>query len=198
MTEPHEEAWRFEGEMGNTLRSRAHELCKSVVRYLATKFYKTPKLKGYFEDIAQEAYMETVRSWEAGRLDPDRDPLGYMCVVARNLALKVLKVPEDPMEDERLHIYREGETWPEEEDDEIEEVLHDAISRMKRTQRRVVIGRQLRGDADSVIASAIGVSVEQVHVQRHLGVKELKTMDIVRNRIRDVSMPDQPRGEGDR
>ncbi|MFD7133295.1 RNA polymerase sigma factor [Streptomyces sp. NPDC059894] len=119
------------------------------------------------EDIAHEAW---VRVWRDRRFDPGREPLPYVWTIARNLATDLLRrrgreVPLEVLGDAAAED-DERTLWREE--------IDPAIATVRSTQGRRVLMMQRDGREDDEIASHLGVSKNQVRVQRHRALRTVR------------------------
>ncbi|MEH0658532.1 sigma-70 family RNA polymerase sigma factor [Streptomyces stelliscabiei] len=119
-------------------------------------------------DIAHEAWIRALRD---ERFDPNREPLPYIWTIARNLAKDLLRrrgreVPLEVLgdaatpEDDTLLLWREE--------------IDPAIATVRSAQGRQVLMMQRDGREDDEIASHLGVSKNQVSVQRHRALREVR------------------------
>ncbi|MCX4739516.1 RNA polymerase sigma factor [Streptomyces antibioticus] len=120
------------------------------------------------EDIAHEAW---VRAWRDERFDAGRDPLPYVWTIARNLATDLLRrrgreVPLEVLGDVVAAEDDDMTVWCEE--------IDPAIAAVRSPQGRQVLMMQRGGREDDEIASHLGVSKNQVSVQRHRALREVR------------------------
>ncbi|MEW1799213.1 RNA polymerase sigma factor [Streptomyces virginiae] len=143
---------------------------------------KFPWLTHAAEDIAAEALLRTYQAWLRKGEIPS--PTAYLAVVAKNLAVDTLrKTTEAPTEDWALAKIIEHAGASQRIDLSTESEAMDAVltslASMPMGRRRQVLQLQLQGQADDEIAAALSISPNQVRVQRHKAVAEL------RNKLRD-------------
>ncbi|MFF0591999.1 RNA polymerase sigma factor [Streptomyces antibioticus] len=149
---------------------REQVLCEAYEKsnFLIITRLRRAGLMDQAEDIAHEAW---VRVWRDERFDSGRDPLPYVWTIARNLATDLLRRRgrEVPLEVLGDVVAAEGDdmtVWCEE--------IDPAIAAVRSPQGRQVLMMQRGGREDDEIASHLGVSKNQVSVQRHRALREVR------------------------
>ncbi|MGW6393350.1 RNA polymerase sigma factor [Streptomyces sp. NPDC055103] len=175
------------------------ELVPKLIGYVHSRF---PGL-GHFgaEDVVADVMITAYNHWD--RLEHLENPTAYLFKSAAHRAIDMHR---------RLHRSRTTEDGAiatltpgvvpahmdravDDSDDEAAEVLRDEIRRMRPSRKREVVLLQASGLSDSDIAEALGITTNQVYVQRHHAVSELRKRlrQHIRNRpARTLSTPDAP------
>ncbi|MFB6482950.1 RNA polymerase sigma factor [Streptomyces virginiae] len=129
------------------------------------------------EDIAAEAILRTYQAWLRKGEIPS--PRAYLAVVAKNLVYDTLRTTaEAPTEEWTLAQLVDNAARSQHSDrpadSEVMDALLSSLARMPMGRRRQVVQLQLQGLSDAEIAAVLGISPNQVRVQRHKAVTELR------------------------
>ncbi|MFD9724628.1 RNA polymerase sigma factor [Streptomyces sp. NPDC059072] len=152
------------------------------------------------EDVAQEAFLKVSKSLQLRGLDPGEKLLAYLLKAAENLAKSGLRRERViAVDDELLDVLREQNTaWPENTHDRRAELVEDAIEAMNEGRQRQVAELMMRGLESKEIAEELGISPDQVRVQRYRAVRELRQRlqdDIPARRPRETQQGEEGSGE---
>ncbi|MFB6560834.1 RNA polymerase sigma factor [Streptomyces sp. NPDC056400] len=152
------------------------------------------------EDVAQEAFINVSESLRLRGLDLGEKLLAYLLKAAENLAKDGLRRERViPVDDELLDVLREQNTaWPEDTHDRRAELVEDAIEAMNEGRQRQVAELMMRGLESKEIAEELGISPDQVRVQRFRAVRELRQRlqdDVPARRPRETQQGEEGSGE---
>ncbi|MER6999334.1 sigma-70 family RNA polymerase sigma factor [Streptomyces sp. NPDC000410] len=168
------DALRLEGGVGQRLLDIYPAYLDQAPRILRMRFPGMSLMQ--CQDVAQEAFLRTARKCLERHIGPGPNLMGYLLVAARNLAVDRLR--EDRVQLvgievlDRLKAQRAARLA--EDRHVLRDVVIAAIEEMDDTQRRRVVDLQSRGRTDAEIADELGISLEQLRVQRHRAIVELK------------------------
>ncbi|MFC8920056.1 RNA polymerase sigma factor [Streptomyces sp. NPDC047821] len=128
------------------------------------------------QDVAQEAFLRVARACLAGRAAPGENLMAYLLGAAYKLAVSTFRRERAVLvADTVLARLQERQSPPPAVD---LRVLHDlvvpAIEGMAPGSRKRIVELQARGLEDREIAAALGISLENLRVQRHHAVVELR------------------------
>jgi RNA polymerase sigma-70 factor (sigma-E family) len=115
-------------------------------------------------DVAQEALARAFARWRRVA----RYPEPWVSRVATNLALGALRKRRAPQRPEHDHARDHADAMVE------RHVLADALERLPRRQREVVVLRFLADRSEADVAAALGCSVGTVKSHAHRGLGALK------------------------
>ncbi|MFJ3630820.1 RNA polymerase sigma factor [Streptomyces sp. NPDC090112] len=125
------------------------------------------------EEVTAEAIVRVYERWI--RIDGMANPDAYLMTVARNLLIDNLRHQRrvSTVDDLALAQIPAQPANPTAESELLGTVIA-SIEGMRMGQRREVVQLQSRGLADAEIAAVLGISMNQVHVQRHRAISELR------------------------
>ncbi|MFE3289066.1 RNA polymerase sigma factor, partial [Streptomyces sp. NPDC059233] len=151
------------------------------------------------EDVAPDAFLKVSKSLQLRGLDPGEKLLAYLLKAAENLAKSGLRRERViAVDDELLDVLREQNTaWPENTHDRRAELVEDAIEAMNEGRQRQVAELMMRGLESKEIAEELGISPDQVRVQRYRAVRELRQRlqdDIPARRPRETQQGEEGSG----
>ncbi|WP_159046570.1 RNA polymerase sigma factor [Streptomyces sp. XY413] len=158
------------------------DLYPQITHHLRRKFPAINRASA--EDIAAEVFLRAYRDWDhIGEL---RNPAGYLFKAAQNRALDIhRRLQREPLLDDGLLDELATRSNPLERaaqpaypgsdsSDPAKEVARQAVGAMRPSRRRQVALLQQQGLTDIEIATVLGISRNQVQVQRHHAVRELR------------------------
>lgn len=128
------------------------------------------------QDVAQEAFLRVARACLAGRAAPGQDLMGYLLRAAYNLTVSTFRRERVVVAaDTVLARLQERQSPPPAADLRVlHELVVPAIEGMAPGSRKRIVELQARGLEDREIAETLGISLENLRVQRHNAVVELR------------------------
>ncbi|MFF5447565.1 RNA polymerase sigma factor [Streptomyces sp. NPDC012888] len=130
------------------------------------------------EDVAAEALQYAYRNWE--RIGQLENLTGYVTRTAHHKAIDMLRsLRRVTLADEATLVALIDETARDQvseqmRDSEVWGIVREAVAGLKRGSLRHVVSLQAAGASDAVIAEALGITTNQLHVQRSRAIKELR------------------------
>ncbi|MER6314358.1 sigma-70 family RNA polymerase sigma factor [Streptomyces sp. NPDC001581] len=180
---------RLEGDVGQQLLGIYPDYMDEATQFLR-RFAGMPLAER--EDIAQQAFLNAAESLLRRGVDPGDRLMGYLLKAAQRLALSGYRsnrtVPVDS--DVLDHLWEQQSQVMDDPWDRRRELVDAAIAAMdESTQRRRVVYLTRLGFSPKEIADELGISRNQVAVQRRRAVLELQ------KRLQGKTRPGQPREE---
>ncbi|MFB6628147.1 RNA polymerase sigma factor [Streptomyces sp. NPDC056374] len=154
------------------------DLLPRLTRHLQGRF----PLLGHAEaeDVAADVLFKAYTDWD--RLETLQNPTAYVFRSAQRRAIDAYRNRQRARlaeEDVAAALIREAaqshhDHPSDSTDGETADMVREAIQAMRPTKRREVVHLQSDGWSDTDIATALGISRNQLHVQRHHAVNELR------------------------
>lgn len=169
---PSGDTLRLQGSVGQSLLDIYPAFIKQAPYTLRRRFGMS-LMQG--QDTAQEAFLMTARACLAGQATPS-NLKGYLFAAAYNLAVSALRrVPEVSVGGVELDQLRERQPPRTGQDLRVlHELVVPAIEDMAPGTRKRIVELQAGGLEDQEIAEALGISLNNLRVQRHKAVVELR------------------------
>nr|WP_276617068.1 sigma-70 family RNA polymerase sigma factor [Streptomyces sp. 196(2019)] len=153
------------------------------------------------EDVASEAIIRAV---SRAQFDPSDQPVAYIKTIARNLALKKLNKLNKPQTEVASVLMDHtdldalagtaADTGEAEQEQEMTDRVVDALRQVS-PQQREVTRRQARDEKPSDIASALGISTQQVYTQSHRARTKVRASPQVSPFVREAYVRPSKGGE---
>ncbi len=180
---------RLEGDVGQRLEGIYPDYMETATQFLR-QFPAMPLAER--EDIAQQAFLNAAESLLRRGKDPGERLMGYLLRSAQRLALDGYRSNRTVVVDSEVldHLWEQQSQVMDDPWDRRRELVDAAIAAMDQsTQRRRVVYLTRLGFSPKEIADELGISRNQVAVQRHRAVLELQ------KRLQGTTRPGQPRKE---
>ncbi|OAL11684.1 hypothetical protein A4V12_29640 [Streptomyces noursei] len=128
------------------------------------------------QDVAQEAFLRVARACLTGRAAPGERLMAYLLGAARNLAVSTFRQERSVLVADPVlsRLQERRRTAPAGDLRVLHELVVPAIEEMAPGSRRRIVELQARGLEDREIAEAPGISLENLRVQRHRAIVELR------------------------
>ncbi|MFE9933564.1 RNA polymerase sigma factor [Streptomyces sp. NPDC005533] len=180
---------RLEGDVGQQLLGIYPDYMDEATRFLRM-FAGMPLDER--EDIAQQAFLNAAESLLRRGVDPGERLMGYLLRTAQRLALSGYRSNRTVAVDSEVldHLWEQQSQVMDDPWDRRRELVDAAIAAMdESTQRCRVVYLTRLGFSPKEIADELGISRNQVAVQRRRAVLELQ------KRLQGKTRPGQPREE---
>lgn len=136
---------------------------------------------GIAEDVVQETFL---RAWRhLHRLDPERSPLPWLMVVARNVALshgrrRASRPAETDLPEHAERAGLNGARWDGKSGDAIldDVVVAEAVARLGVGHRVVLVGMFLEGSSVAELADRLGIPPGTVKSRTYYGLRALRNV----------------------
>ncbi|MER7111049.1 RNA polymerase sigma factor [Streptomyces sp. NPDC000229] len=128
------------------------------------------------QDVAQEAFLRVTRACLTGRAVPGKHLMAYLLGAAYNLAVSTFRRERTVLvADTVLARLQERRLPPPAMDLRVlHELVVPAIEEMVPGSRKRIVELQARGLEDKEIAEVLDISLENLRVQRHNAIVELR------------------------
>ncbi|QGV76914.1 RNA polymerase sigma factor [Streptomyces ficellus] len=128
------------------------------------------------QDVAQEAFLRVARACLAGRAAPRKHLMAYLLGAAHNLAVSTFRRERVVIVADSVLTQLQDHRMPPPAADlrVLHEVVVPAIEEMAPGSRKRIVELQAKGLEDREIAEALGISLENLRVQRHNAIVELR------------------------
>ncbi|MEU3431720.1 RNA polymerase sigma factor [Streptomyces gardneri] len=171
-------AWEADSSTDAASASQAHflalypSLYQQITAYLRHGSARLDRFDA--EDAAAELLLRAAKDWE--RIGNLANPVGYLLTAARNLAIDMARQRQrmTPTEEGALYALLDRVPPTDFSDEGLSDVVREAVDSMRPSKRRQVVSLQSHGLTDAEIAATLGISQNQVYVQRHRAVRELR------------------------
>ncbi|GGU49058.1 hypothetical protein GCM10010274_41940 [Streptomyces lavendofoliae] len=128
------------------------------------------------QDVAQEAFLRVARACVTGRAAPGERLMSYLLRAAHNMAVSTFRGERSVLvaDAELTRLEERRSPAPAGDLRVLHELVVPAIEEMAPGSRRRIVELQARGLEDEEIAEVLGISLENLRVQRHKAVVELR------------------------
>jgi RNA polymerase sigma-70 factor (ECF subfamily) len=170
---PPGEPLRLQGSLGRRLL----EIYPAYIEqapYALRRTFRISLVQG--QDVAQEAFLRVARACVTGRAVPGENLMAYLLGAAHNLAVSTFRRERSVLVTDTVLTRLQERRSPSPPGDlrVLHELVVPAIEEMAPGSRRRVVELQARGLEDGEIAEVLGISLENLRVQRHNAVVELR------------------------
>jgi RNA polymerase sigma factor (sigma-70 family) len=153
------------------------------------------------EDVASEAIIRAV---SRAQFDPSDQPVAYIKTIARNLALKKIEELKKPKR-EVARVFMDHtdldtlactavDAGEAEQEQELTDLAVEALGQVS-PQQREVTERRAREEKPADIASALGVSTQQVYTQYHRALTKVRALPQISPLVREAYVRPSKEGE---
>lgn len=128
------------------------------------------------QDVAQEAFLRVARACLTGRAVPGKHLMAYLLGAAHNLAVSTFRRERAVLVADTVLAQLQEQRLPPPAVDlrVLHELVVPAIAEMVPGSRKRIVELQARGLEDKEIAEVLGISLENLRVQRHNAIVELR------------------------
>ncbi|WP_344361526.1 sigma-70 family RNA polymerase sigma factor [Streptomyces gobitricini] len=170
---PPDEPLRLRGSLGQRLL----EIYPAYIErapYALRRTFRISLVQG--QDVAQEAFLRVARACVTGRAVPGEHLMAYLLGAAHNLAVSTFRRERSVLVADTVLARLQERRSPVATGDlrVLHELVVPAIEEMAPGSRRRIVELQARGLEDGEIAEALGISLENLRVQRHNAIVELR------------------------
>ncbi|MEV6476982.1 sigma-70 family RNA polymerase sigma factor [Streptomyces sp. NPDC051657] len=154
------------------------------------------------EDVASEAILRAV---SRAQFDPSDQPVAYIKTIARNMALKKieeLKKPQTEVASVLMdHVdldalaFRAVDAGEAEQEQDLADRVSQALCQIASPEQREVTKRRAQEEKAADIASALGISTQQVYTQYHRGRTKVRASSQVSPFVREAYVRPSKDGE---